>query len=109
MKLPGTRARYEAIVEAVLAIPAGRVASYGQVAAWAGLPRRARLVGRVLRELPESSSVPWHRVLGAQGRISFPREDPRHHLQRALLEAEGIRFVRERVDLDRHRWGGCGP
>ncbi len=59
-------------IEAILAlIPAGRVVSYGQVADLAGLPGRARLVGKVLRETDKV--LPWHRVLGAGGTISLPK------------------------------------
>ena len=80
------------IYAAVMSIPPGRVATYGQVADLAGLPRRARLVGAALRSLPEDSGVPWHRVVNAQGKIS---ERPRLHAvteQRVLLEDEGVVF-----------------
>jgi methylated-DNA-protein-cysteine methyltransferase-like protein len=93
----------ERIVETVLAIPRGRVASYGQVAAQAGLPGRARLVGRVLSELGADSPVPWQRVINAAGRISFPEGSEAHALQRTLLEDEGVRFERGRV-RDRRAW-----
>ncbi len=93
----------ERIVETVLAIPRGRVASYGQVAAQAGLPGRARLVGRVLSELGADSPVPWQRVINAAGRISFPEGSEAHALQRTLLEEEGVHFERGRV-RDRRAW-----
>jgi methylated-DNA-protein-cysteine methyltransferase-like protein len=93
----------ELILETVMRIPEGRVATYGQVAAAAGLPGRARLVGRALKGLGEDSLVPWHRVLGAGGRISIP-SDGAAGLQRGLLEDEGVTFRAERVDLARHRW-----
>jgi methylated-DNA-protein-cysteine methyltransferase related protein len=92
-----TRELYARIWETVLLIPSGRVASYGQVADVAGLPGRARLVGRALGELAEDSGVPWHRVIGASGRISFPAGTAHHRLQRALLEDEGVRFEGGRV------------
>ena len=91
------------ILETVLLIPAGRVATYGQVARAAGLPGRARLVGRSLRGLGPDSPVPWHRVVGSGGRISIPSGEG-STLQRALLEDEGVPFRGHRVDLDRCRW-----
>jgi methylated-DNA-protein-cysteine methyltransferase-like protein len=90
----------------VARIPAGRVATYGQVAALAGLPGHARLVGYALHGLPSESDLPWHRVVNAQGRVS-PRSEPGpfEGLQRHLLEEEGVRFdERGRIDLERHRW-----
>jgi methylated-DNA-protein-cysteine methyltransferase-like protein len=89
---------WEAICHAVESIPRGRVASYGEVAAMAGLPGRARLVGRVLSHLPPGSEVPWQRVFNARGAISLEGEGAAR--QRRLLEAEGVRFrASGRVDL----------
>lgn len=87
-------------------VPAGRVATYGQVAALAGLPRHARLAGYALHGLPEGSDVPWHRVINAQGRVSARSEPgPAAGLQRHLLEEEGVVFdLAGRVDLKRFRW-----
>lgn len=82
-------------------IPRGRVASYGQIAALAGMPRHARLVGRTLRELPEGSKLPWHRVVNATLRISMRPGGTSE--QRRRLEAEGIEFVGEKV-ANGHRW-----
>lgn len=94
------------ILRVVRRIPAGRVATYGQVAALAGLPRQARLVGYVLAALDTESVVPWHRVINAAGGISARREGPGGAvLQRLRLEREGVPFdARGRVDLERHRW-----
>ena len=92
-----TRALYTLIWETVLAIPPGHVASYGQVAEVAGLPGRARLVGKALSQLDADSGVPWFRVIGANLRISFPAASAHHALQRALLEDEGVRFEGRRV------------
>jgi methylated-DNA-protein-cysteine methyltransferase-like protein len=100
-------AEWQAIVRAVQAIPRGKVASYGQVAALAGLPGRARLVGRVLANLPPNSKVPWHRVVNARGEISLEGEDAAR--QRRLLVAEGVTFSASgRVDLRRHGIVGDG-
>jgi methylated-DNA-protein-cysteine methyltransferase related protein len=90
----------------VARIPRGRVATYGQVAAVAGLPRQARLVGYAMFGLPTGSKLPWHRVINARGEVSA-RSDPgpSEALQRHLLEREGVRFdERGRVSLKRYRW-----
>lgn len=92
------------IYSVVASIPRGRVATYGQVASLAGLPRRARLVGRALREAPDGVDVPWHRVVNHQGRISARNEPASEQSQRRLLEAEGVRFVGDRVDMKRFQW-----
>jgi methylated-DNA-protein-cysteine methyltransferase related protein len=97
---------YELIYAVVRRIPRGRVATYGQVASLAGLPRHARLVGYALHALPDRSDVPWHRVVNALGRTS-PRSDGMGHdqLQRLMLRREGIRFSREgALSLARYRW-----
>ena len=85
-------------------IPQGRVATYGQVADQAGLPRRARLVGHALRRAPQDLALPWHRVINAQGRLSFPRGSDSYRLQRERLESEGVTFIGGRIDLGRYGW-----
>ena len=83
---------YERIYAAVARIPRGRVATYGEVAAAAGLPGRARQVGFALHALPAGRPVPWHRVVNARGEVS-PRAEPRFEtIQRKLLEREGVAF-----------------
>ena len=83
-------------------IPEGRVATYGQVAELAGLPRGARAVGRAMARLPAGTRLPWHRVINATGAVSIPGVGGAR--QRALLEAEGVAFVDGRVNLARVRW-----
>src|SRR5690348_10875616 len=61
------------VYAAIAAIPPGRVASYGAIAARAGLPGRARLVGRLLGEVPDGMELPWFRVLRSSGEIALPR------------------------------------
>ena len=99
----GTHARIHAVVRR---IPRGRVATYGQVAALAGLGGQARLAGYALHALPEGTPLPWHRVLGAGGRLSIMKLDPSAGTtQRLRLEREGVRFdARGRVDMDVWRW-----
>jgi len=97
--------RYRRVYAVVSRIPRGRVATYGQVAALARLPRQARFVGRALHVLPADSDVPWHRVVNAAGKISL-RADALGHdeLQEHLLRREGVRFVGGAVPLARFRW-----
>ena len=92
-----------AIVRAIRSIPAGSVASYGELAARAGLPGRARLVGRILGEMPDAK-LPWHRVLRSDGRIAFPPGSRSFREQVRRLAGEGVLVVRGRVDLSRHGW-----
>ena len=97
------------VYAAVAAIPRGRVATYGQVAATVGVPRGARAVGWALRALSptRAAGVPWHRVVGAGGRIS-PRAGAGPELQRRRLRAEGVVFRGGAVDMARHQFRGDG-
>jgi methylated-DNA-protein-cysteine methyltransferase-like protein len=74
----------------VCAIPRGQVSTYGAVARTAGLPGRARQAGFALRVAPESLHLPWHRVVGAGGRIVFPKHSHQHREQARRLRAEGV-------------------
>lgn len=83
-------------------VPAGSVITYGQLAEQAGCPRRARWAGQMLSRLPNNSKLPWHRVVNAQGLISFPEGSERYELQRTLLESEGVEFkLNGKIDLKR--------
>ena len=96
----------EAICAVIRRIPKGWVATYGQVAAMAGMPRRARLVGRVLQRLDPGTKIPWHRVVNAKGEVSYSlSRNGGDVVQRRLLEKEGIKFdANNRLDLERCRW-----
>ncbi|WP_372861230.1 MGMT family protein [Pseudoalteromonas sp.] len=95
----------ETVIYTIIAsIPKGCVASYGQVAALAGYPNNARLVGRLLKEMPKSSTIPWHRVVNSQGKISFPAGSDKYKTQRQKLFSEGIAFKNERVLMRDHKW-----
>ena len=97
--------RYEVIWRVVRRIPRGRVATYGQIATLAGLDGHARQVGYALHNLPERSSVPWHRVINARGEISPRSAGDSHELQLLLLQAEGVVVdARGRIDLKAYRW-----
>lgn len=87
----------EAIWQVVCAIPRGRVSTYGAVARAAGLPGRARLAGFALRAAPPDLNLPWHRVVGAGGRIVFPKRSREHREQASRLRAEGISVSAGRV------------
>ncbi len=95
---------YEIIWEIVRQIPKGKLATYGQVAAEAGFPGQPRMVGYALHALPHRSGVPWHRVINAQGKISFPKESAAYRKQRRLLKAEGMVFHGETLDLKNYGW-----
>ncbi|MCB9672317.1 MAG: MGMT family protein [Alphaproteobacteria bacterium] len=97
---PGFHARVYARVREV---EPGYVTTYGDVAAALGTPRVARHVGWALSAL-DDDSTPWHRVINSQGRISYRGDTGRGELQRALLEAEGIVFRGDRVDMRSCRW-----
>jgi methylated-DNA-protein-cysteine methyltransferase related protein len=89
------------IYETIARIPAGRVATYGQVSLALGMPNGARTVGWAMRQCPEG--LPWHRVVNAQGKSSLAPEG--RALQRALLADEGVEMSPEgRVDLEQYRW-----
>lgn len=99
---------YDRIYAVVRRIPHGRVATYGQVAALAGLGRHARQVGYALHALPDGADLPWQRVINARGEVSERSDSAwggREGYQRHLLEEEGVVFdLRGRIDLARFRW-----
>lgn len=95
---------HAAIRRVIAAIPAGRVCSYGEIAARAGLPGRARLVGRVLGEAGPEAGLPWQRVLRSDGRIAFPPGSRGFREQVRRLAGEGVLVRSGRVDLATHGW-----
>ena len=96
---------YQLIYATVRQIPKGRVATYGQIAELAGLPRQARLVGYAMHALPERTTVPWHRVVNAQGKISLRSESGGDTTQKLRLQREGVRFSdRGVIEMSRYRW-----
>jgi methylated-DNA-protein-cysteine methyltransferase-like protein len=96
-------AQVQRVLATVDSIPRGRVATYGDVAREAGLPRRARFVGRVLRHLPSGSKLPWHRVVNASGRSSLKGSSARE--QRLRLAREGVDLpARGRIAPDHFVW-----
>lgn len=89
---------YQRIWQTVLLIPSGKVASYGQIADLAGLPGRARLVGKALGYAPAQLAVPWYRVLRSDRSLAFPAGSTTALEQRQLLLAEGVILKKNRVD-----------
>lgn len=92
----------EALYLALQQVPPGRVITYGNLARLAGHSRGARWAGQVLAQLPQNSALPWHRVVNSQGKISLPGS--RAARQRALLEAEGVEFQRDKIKLALYGW-----
>ena len=83
-------------------IPTGKVATYGQIATYAGNPRASRQVAWILHSSSRKDNLPWHRVINSKGRISLPQNHG-YELQKELLEKEGIIFdEKDKVDFDRY-------
>ncbi|MDF2179702.1 MGMT family protein [Aliiglaciecola sp. CAU 1673] len=95
---------YTKIWQTVQAIPPGKVASYGQIADFAGLPGRARLVGKALGMVPDDMQLPWYRVLRANGQIAFPSGSKGAEEQKGKLQEEGVVVLNNRVRLQDFGW-----
>ncbi len=101
--MPEFERTFRRIYRVVSRIPEGTVATYGQVAGIAGVGPRQ--VGQALKALPASAKCPWHRVINARGTVSIRTGARKAHLvQEALLKAEGVTFVKGKVDLHVYRW-----
>lgn len=101
---PGEPSFTERVKQVISSIPAGRVASYGLIAACAGNHRGSRQVAWLLHSSSRKDNLPWHRVINSRGGISFPAGGGCEE-QRALLEREGVQFKEDgRVDLARYLW-----
>ena len=97
---------YQQIHDIIRLIPAGKVATYGQIAAIVG-GCTARMVGYAASSIPLNSDIPWHRVINFQGGISTRSGGSGELLQQELLEAEGIKFDSfGRTELETFRWDG---
>lgn len=91
--------RREAIYLALAQIPKGKVITYGNLAKLAGMPNGARLAGRLMCELPDSSNLPWHRVINAQGRLSLPVDSGGYREQLQRLQKDGIDVNNGKIKL----------
>lgn len=95
------------IIQNIEQIPAGKVATYGQIAAMSGNYRAARQVSRVLHTCSSKYHLPWHRVIGAAGKISIPKDRNAYQLQKKKLQSEGIEFgLSDTIDLNLYQWQG---
>ena len=93
------------IFQVIAQIPYGRVASYGQIARLAGIPKHSRLVGYVLKHMDADSSLPWYRVINSQGKISLSKlNDQGQNIQAQLLLAEGIFVIGGKVKMKEFQW-----
>ncbi len=108
---------YQNVWKVVSEIPSGHVLTYGEVARLSGMSRQARRVSQALRRAPRGMALPWHRVINAQGKISFPEASSDWKKQKDMLEGEGVIFLNGKIDLvhfgyrgavDRLLWGDDG-
>lgn len=108
---PGSAEAHARILQVIRQIPRGQVLAYGEVAASAGLPGRARLVARLLGS-NDDPQLPWHRVLRSDGRIAMLEGSAGWREQSRRLRAEGVAVEKGRVrrpsrvrDIDAEIWG----
>ncbi len=99
-----TEKRNERIWATIRDIPRGGVASYGQIAEIAGVPRGARQVGYALRQLPKGHDVPWYRVIRSSGRIAFEKGSDAFNEQSKRLMMEDVAILEGRIDMHKYRW-----
>ena len=93
------------ILQVIALIPYGKVASYGQIARMAGLPKHARLVGYLLKHLDSAADIPWHRVINSQGKISLSKlNESGENIQRLKLVAEGVIVIGDKINLKQYQW-----
>ncbi len=103
-KMSHSPSNTQLIWQVLARIPAGKVVSYGQLAELAGLPGYARFVGSTLKNLPKETTLPWHRVINAAGKISFEIGSPAYLRQKVRLEDEGVKVIQGRIALATYRW-----
>jgi len=93
---------WDPVYRLIKKIPRGRVTTYGELAKALRLPGGARAVGYAMAATPKGRGIPWHRVIGAGGRVRIP--EPHASMQRRLLETEGVEFDGGVIDLQRFGW-----
>jgi methylated-DNA-protein-cysteine methyltransferase related protein len=92
------------VIKTIKAIPSGKVATYSQIAELSGKPHAARGVSWILHSCSTRYKLPWHRVLNAQGKISFEKNSFNYRRQKKRLENEGIVFRGEILSLPKYQW-----
>lgn len=98
------------VMQQIRSIPAGKVATYKQIAELAGKPQGSRGVSWILHSCSTTYKLPWHRVLNSQGRISFEIRSANFNRQKKFLEKEGVQLTREgKLDLLQYQWKKKGP
>ena len=95
---------FEKVYEFVKQVPKGKVTTYGDIAKAIGMPRASRQVGWALHCNPYQGIVPCHRVVFKDGALAQNFAFGGSGVQRALLEAEGVGFIGEKVDIKNYRW-----
>jgi len=109
MKMPPPRKSQtlsftQKVKEIIKKIPRGKVATYGQIAAYAGNPRAVRQVVWILNSSSRKDKLPWHRVINRQGKISL-KPNHGYEIQKMLLEKEGVKFDKSgSIDFERYLW-----
>jgi methylated-DNA-protein-cysteine methyltransferase related protein len=93
---------WDPVYRLIKKIPRGRVSTYGELAKALRLPGGARAAGYAVAATPKGRGIPWHRVIGAGGRVRVP--EPYASLQRRLLESEGVEFDGGVIDMKRFGW-----
>ena len=96
----------QAILQTLLCIPEGKVCTYGHIATLSGQTGKARYVGFILKGLPNNAVLPWHRVINAKGRSSFPDHSEKQQIQFAKLTKEGIEVTNHSISLKKYLWLG---
>lgn len=93
------------VIALIRKVPAGKIATYGQIAKLAGKPQGARGVAWILNSSSKAHKLPWQRILNSSGKISFPVDSAEYRKQRKLLENEGIVFGdKGQIDLKKFQW-----
>lgn len=98
---------HESVWKVVSDIPIGHVLTYGEVAKLSGTPKMARRVSQAMRRAPDTLELPWHRVINAQGKISFPEDSSGWRRQKERLENEGVVFLNGQIDLSVYGYRGA--
>ena len=99
--MPRSAGPFQRVWTLVRRIPRGRVATYGQLSQLIDRALTPVGIGWAMRAAPEDS-IPWHRVVNSKGGLSTENEHP--GLQRSMLEAEGVRFTGDAIDLAKYQW-----